>query len=199
MLSGVRLSFDEVGYYAYSGIMTKATVGEDALSRKTMVASKYLQNIKYPKEKLYPLEIPEWEWDKITKGSVSGFPLSPTKKNVVWEIVDRLPKSTHFLPVLETTEWKWDKITKGFISGFPLSPTKKNVVWEIVEQLPKSAHFLPTDGKSNRIIHVLEDLLRSCVINFGIKWERYLPLAKFAYNNSYHASCNTPNSYPSSE
>ncbi|GJR83352.1 putative reverse transcriptase domain-containing protein [Tanacetum coccineum] len=31
-------------------------------------------------------------------------------------------------------------------------------------------------------------MLRSCVIDFGKGWERYLPLVEFSYNNSYHAS-----------
>ena len=35
---------------------------------------------------------------------------------------------------------------------------------------------------------VLEDMPRACVINFGARWDRHLPLAEFAYNNSYHSS-----------
>ncbi|GKB95949.1 putative reverse transcriptase domain-containing protein [Tanacetum coccineum] len=31
-------------------------------------------------------------------------------------------------------------------------------------------------------------MLRACVINFGSGWDKYLPLAEFSYNNSYHAS-----------
>jgi len=31
-------------------------------------------------------------------------------------------------------------------------------------------------------------MLRSCVIEFEGSWDRYLPLAEFAYNNSYQAS-----------
>ncbi|GKC09157.1 putative reverse transcriptase domain-containing protein [Tanacetum coccineum] len=34
-------------------------------------------------------------------------------------------------------------------------------------------------------------MLRACVIDFGNGWERYLPLIKFSYNNSYHASIKT--------
>ncbi|XP_069151862.1 uncharacterized protein [Solanum lycopersicum] len=35
---------------------------------------------------------------------------------------------------------------------------------------------------------VLEDMLRACVIDFGGQWDQFLPLAEFAYNNSYHSS-----------
>ncbi len=31
-------------------------------------------------------------------------------------------------------------------------------------------------------------MIRSCVIEFEGSWDRYLPLAEFAYNNSYQAS-----------
>nr|GEZ97961.1 putative reverse transcriptase domain-containing protein [Tanacetum cinerariifolium] len=45
-----------------------------------------------------------------------------------------------------------------------------------------------TDGKSERTIQTLEDMLRACVIDFRKGWERHLPLVEFSYNNSYHAS-----------
>nr|GFC36558.1 putative reverse transcriptase domain-containing protein [Tanacetum cinerariifolium] len=45
-----------------------------------------------------------------------------------------------------------------------------------------------TDGQSERTIQTLEDMLRAYVIDFGKEWERHLPLVKFSYNNSYHAS-----------
>ena len=31
-------------------------------------------------------------------------------------------------------------------------------------------------------------MLRACVIDFGGQWDQFLPLAEFAYNNSYHSS-----------
>lgn len=31
-------------------------------------------------------------------------------------------------------------------------------------------------------------MLRACIIDFGKGWEKYLPLAEFYYNNSYHTS-----------
>ncbi|GJY22231.1 putative reverse transcriptase domain-containing protein [Tanacetum coccineum] len=34
----------------------------------------------------------------------------------------------------------------------------------------------------------LEDMLRACVIDFGKRWEKHLPLVEFSYNKSYHAS-----------
>ena len=35
---------------------------------------------------------------------------------------------------------------------------------------------------------ILEDMLRACVISSKGSWEKWLPLAKFSYNNSYQES-----------
>ena len=35
---------------------------------------------------------------------------------------------------------------------------------------------------------MLEDMLRTCVLDHKGSWEEYLPLVEFAYNNSYQAS-----------
>ncbi|GKE41334.1 putative reverse transcriptase domain-containing protein [Tanacetum coccineum] len=44
------------------------------------------------------------------------------------------------------------------------------------------------DGKSERTIQTLEDMLRAFVIDFGSSWDRHMLLVEFSYNNSYHAS-----------
>ena len=52
-----------------------------------------------------------------------------------------------------------------------------------------STTFHPqTDGQPEQTIQVLEDILRACMIEFGGHWDKFLPLAKFSYNNSYHSS-----------
>ena len=60
---------------------------------------------------------------------------------------------------------------------------------ELGTKLTFSITFHPQiDGKSERMIQVLEDMLRSCVIDFGGHWDQFLPLCEFSYNNSYHYS-----------
>ena len=44
---------------------------------------------------------------------------------------------------------------------------------------------LQTKGQLERLIQVLEDMLRGCVIEFSGSWDRYIPLMEFAYNNSF--------------
>ena len=53
-------------------------------------------------------------------------------------------------------------------------------------RLDMSTAFHPqTDGQSKRVIQVLEDLLRACVLEFGGNWEEHIALVKFMYNNSH--------------
>ena len=47
---------------------------------------------------------------------------------------------------------------------------------------------LQTDGQSERVIQVLEDMLRGCVLDFSGSWDRYITLMEFAYNNNYQSS-----------
>ena len=60
---------------------------------------------------------------------------------------------------------------------------------ELGTRVDLSTSFHPqTDGQSEGTIQVLKDMLRACVIDFGGQWDQFLPLAEFAYNNSYHSS-----------
>nr|GEV68123.1 hypothetical protein [Tanacetum cinerariifolium] len=45
-----------------------------------------------------------------------------------------------------------------------------------------------TDCQSERTIQTLEDMLHAYMIDFGKGWVTHLPLCKYSYNNSYHAS-----------
>ena len=43
-------------------------------------------------------------------------------------------------------------------------------------------------GRQRELNHVLEDMLHMYVMNKPTKWEYYLHLVEFAYNNGHHAS-----------
>ncbi|XP_075489539.1 uncharacterized protein LOC142528380 [Primulina tabacum] len=53
--------------------------------------------------------------------------------------------------------------------------------------IPKSYHS-QSDGQSERVIQILEDMLRACTIDFPGSWDSKLPLVEFTYNNSYQSS-----------
>ncbi|GJU89475.1 putative reverse transcriptase domain-containing protein [Tanacetum coccineum] len=103
--------------------------------------------------------------------------LTPSGYDTIWVIVDRLTKSAHFLPMKKM--YSMEKLTQLYLKevvcrhGVPVS---------IISD--QDSHF------TERTIQTLEDRLRACVIDFGSSWDRHLPLVKFSYNNSYHASIN---------
>ena len=51
-----------------------------------------------------------------------------------------------------------------------------------------SAYHPQTDGQTERVNQVLEDMLRACILDFRGSWKKYLPYAEFAYNNSFQQS-----------
>jgi hypothetical protein len=55
-----------------------------------------------------------------------------------------------------------------------------------------SAYHPQTDGQTERVNHILEDMLRACAIDCSKNWDKYLSLAEFAYDNSYQSSLKAP-------
>jgi hypothetical protein len=51
-----------------------------------------------------------------------------------------------------------------------------------------SAYHSQTDGQTERVNQILEDMLRACVLTYGKDWEQSLPYAEFSNNNGYQAS-----------
>ena len=52
-----------------------------------------------------------------------------------------------------------------------------------------STSFHPqTDGQTERVNQILEDMLRACALDYGFSWDDNLPYAEFSYNNSYQTS-----------
>jgi transposase InsO family protein len=66
--------------------------------------------------------------------------------------------------------------------------------WEQLQEslgtklIRSSAYHPQTDGQTERVNQILEDMLRACAIDCGKNWDKYLSLAEFAYNNSYQSS-----------
>lgn len=51
-----------------------------------------------------------------------------------------------------------------------------------------TAYHPQTDGQTERVNQILEDMLRACALDFEGTWDRCLPYAEFSYNNSYQSS-----------
>jgi hypothetical protein len=50
------------------------------------------------------------------------------------------------------------------------------------------APLLATDGQTERVNQVLEDMLGACALTYDTYYERSLPFAEFLSNNSFQAS-----------
>ena len=135
---------------------------------------------------------------------VVGLPMTGRKHDSVWVVVDLLTKSAHFLPV--RINYSLAKLAEIYIRkivhlhGIPISIISDRDLrftsrfWGKLQEalgtrLNFSTSFHPqTDGQSERVIQVLEDMLRSCVINYESSWDRHIPLVEFVYNNSFQSS-----------
>jgi transposase InsO family protein len=51
-----------------------------------------------------------------------------------------------------------------------------------------SAYHPQTDGQTERVKQILEDMLRVYALQYGISWDKSLSYAEFSYNNSYQES-----------
>jgi transposase InsO family protein len=47
------------------------------------------------------------------------------------------------------------------------------------------AYHPQTNGQTERVNQILEDMLRTCALQYGRSWDQSLPYAEFSYNNSY--------------
>jgi len=139
-------------------------------------------------------------------------------------VVDRLIKVAHFIPVKST--FSASEVAQVFIKGVViLHGVPKNIVldrdakftskfWKelfasLGMELAFSTTYQPqTNGQIKRVNGILEEMLRMFVMHQQQKWEEYLPLVEFTYNNGYQESfrisafealyrrsCNTPISW----
>ncbi|KAA0060413.1 pol protein [Cucumis melo var. makuwa] len=166
------------------------------------------QQVKAPRQKpaglLQPLSIPEWKWENVSMVLFTGLPRTLRGFTVIWVVVDRLTKSAHFVPGKSTyTASKWAQLYMSEIvrlHGVPVSIVSdrdarftskfwKGLQTSMGTRLDFSTAFHPqTDGQTERLNQVLEDMLRACALEFPGSWDSHLHLMEFAYNNSYQAT-----------
>ncbi|KAJ0938180.1 putative nucleotidyltransferase, Ribonuclease H [Helianthus annuus] len=145
-----------------------------------------------------------WKWESIAMDFITKFPPTSSGHDNIWVVMDRLTKSAHFLPIRE--DYKVERLARIYTNEIICNHgTPRDIIsdrdarftsrlWETFQAalgttLNLSIAFHPqTDGQTERMIRTLEDMLRACVIDFCGNWIKYLPLVKFSYNKSYHAS-----------
>ncbi|GJU59699.1 reverse transcriptase domain-containing protein [Tanacetum coccineum] len=123
-----------------------------------------------PYGKLQPLEIPVWKWEKITMDLITKLPKTPRQCDAIWVIVDRLTKSAIFLPIKESMS--------------------SEALAELYLREVVARHGVPVSIVSDRDNRFTSRFWQRFQedLDFGGSWDKYLPLAEFSYNNSYHSN-----------
>ncbi|POM72417.1 Reverse transcriptase, partial [Phytophthora palmivora] len=152
---------------------------------------------------LHPLPIATEAWRSVSMDFVFGLPPDADGRNGVLVFVDRFTKMVHFTPVKDTVTAA--ETAAHFVDcvfrhhGLPESivsdrdPRFTSAFWTALFQLLgtklslSTATHPETDGQTERVNRVLEDVLRSYATSF-VSWSKFLPLAEFALNNAEHAS-----------
>jgi transposase InsO family protein len=132
---------------------------------------------------------------------IVGLPRTQSGYDSIWVIVDRLTKVTHFIPV--KTTYSGPQLTTLYMSRIVcLNGVPKKIMsdrgtqftlkfWERLHktldtQLRFSSTYHPqTDGQTERVNYILEDILRACALQYGRSWDKSLSYVEFSYNNSY--------------
>jgi transposase InsO family protein len=135
---------------------------------------------------------------------ITGLPRIGKQHDSIMVVVDKLMKAAHFIP-LKTTH-KAANVVDIFmreitrLHGVPKTivsdrdPKFTSKFWKgLFKGFRTNLNFSTTyhpksDGKTERVNQVIEDILRMYVMDKPSKWEDYLHLVEFAYNNGYQAS-----------
>lgn len=152
---------------------------------------------------LTPLPVPRDVWDSVSLDFVFGFPKDSQGRDGVLVFVDRLSKMVHLTAVKQSITAEesaavfLDSVFR--LHGLPETlvsdrdPRFTSLFWRSLFKLldtklqMSTAAHPQTDGQTERVNRVLEDVLRSYATSFS-EWSQFLPLVEFALNNSVHAS-----------
>lgn len=155
---------------------------------------------------LQPLPIPEEAWSNISMDFITGLPKAEGK-DVIMVVVDRMTKYSHFIALAHP--YKAVDVANSFLNQVyklhelptiivtDRDPVFTSRFWkELIKQLDiklnmSSAYHPQTDGQTERVNQCLENYLRGMVFGQPKKWVRWLPLAEWWYNTSYHCSIKT--------
>ncbi|KAJ9516264.1 hypothetical protein QJQ45_001114 [Haematococcus lacustris] len=158
---------------------------------------------KKPAGLLQPLPIPERPWDSVSMDLIVKLPASgPNKYDSILVFVDRLTKMVHLVKTWESmTATQYAKLFLEHVfrlHGMPRSVVSDrgfhNKFWAEVTKLLQvqvnlsSAYHPETDGQTERVNRVIEEMLRHFIRPDQRDWAEYLPLVEFAINNAWQES-----------
>jgi hypothetical protein len=150
------------------------------------------------------LKIPEWKWEEISMDFIVGLAKTQSNYDSIWVIAEHLSKVAHF--ILVKTTYKGSKLVELYIARIVcLHGVPKKIVsnrgteftskfWEKLHESMdtklnfSSAYHPQTDGQTERVNHIREDMLRACALKDNQSWDKCLLYAEFSYNNCYQES-----------
>ncbi|GJT98326.1 putative reverse transcriptase domain-containing protein [Tanacetum coccineum] len=152
-------------------------------------------------DKMYQ-DLKKLYWWPNMKAKIATY--TETGQDTIWVIIDCLTKSAYFLPMREddlleklTRQYLKEIVSRHKVPVLIISDHDGRFTSHFLRSLHKAlrtqldmsiTYHLQTDDQSERTIQTLEDMLRTCVLNFGKSWDKNLPLVEFLYNNGYHTS-----------
>ncbi|GJX49597.1 putative reverse transcriptase domain-containing protein [Tanacetum coccineum] len=140
---------------------------------KCLTCAKVKIQYQKPSGLLVQPEIPQWKWENITMDFVTKLPKKAAKDDMLEKLTRRYLKevvSKHGVPVSNIFD-RDRKFTSHFWKSL------NNALGTLLDM---STAYHP------ETVQTLEDMLHTCVLEFGKGWDRHLPLVEFSYNNSYH-------------
>lgn len=156
---------------------------------------------------LQPLPIPGRRWETVSMDLITGLPTTELGRDAILVFVDKLSKMVKLVAcneddgAIEIAQYIVENIFK--LHGLPrvlLSDRDprftSNLFREIckllkTKQALSSAFHPETDGQTERVNRVVEEMLRHYTGPRQDDWDKYLFSAEFAINNSYNESIQT--------
>ncbi|MCO5578132.1 hypothetical protein L7F22_031970 [Adiantum nelumboides] len=141
------------------------------------------QKVKFDRQKapglLQPLPIPDKPWETIAMDFIFDLSRMQTGNDGIWTIICRFSKQAHFIPVRKKI--KPDQMARLFMSNiFKYHGMPQSIVSDRDPRM--------RNGQSEEANSTVLDLLKCYVSEHKGKWEQYLPLVEYAYNNTVHLS-----------
>ncbi|GJP49230.1 hypothetical protein CLOM_g8470, partial [Closterium sp. NIES-68] len=166
------------------------------------------QRMKSSKQKkvglLQPLPVPEQPWPVVSLDFITGLPATTSGHDAILVVIDKFSKMGHFIRTHTTarTEETAQLFVRYIISqhGIPTKlisdrdPKFTSKFWkELMSRLGtkfamSSAYHPQTDGQTERLNQIVEQLIREACKDEISKWDLHLPVLEFAYNNATHAA-----------
>jgi hypothetical protein len=135
----------------------------------------------HPVGLLQPLPIPEWKWEVVTMDFITKLPRTNKQHDSIMAVVDKLTKSTHFVPTKLTHKTanivdvymkkisRLHVIPKTIVSDRDpkfTSNFRKGLFNGFGTNLNFSTTYHPeSDGQTERVNQVIEDMLRMYVMD----------------------------------